>query len=64
MFPYDSGNLIRCDCGHAAAQHSDAGCGAEPVLCRCLKSPSTIVIDEIAALRPDWLTVKDSTAGA
>jgi hypothetical protein len=58
MFPYDSGNLIRCDCGHAVAQHTDAGCTAVP--CRCQKTPSTIVLDEIALLRPEWLATKPS----
>jgi hypothetical protein len=61
MFPYDTGNLIRCDCGHAAAQHSDAGCDAG-LPCRCSKTPSTVVIDEITALRPDWLSDKKSSA--
>ena len=56
MFPYDAGNLIRCDCGHAASQHSDAGCAAGPKPCRCAKSPTTIVLEEIALLRPEWLT--------
>jgi hypothetical protein len=60
MFPSESGNLIRCDCGHSAAQHSDAGCTAGPLPCRCKKTPSAIVLDEIALLRPDWLTTKSS----
>jgi hypothetical protein len=58
MFPYDSGNLIRCDCGHAVAEHSDAGCSAGSMSCRCPKTPSAIVLDEIAVLRPEWLEVK------
>ncbi len=55
MSPLATGNLIRCDCGHAAADHSDAGCGADAVSCACLKTPATIVIDEIAELRPEWI---------
>lgn len=58
MFPYDAGNLIRCDCGHAASQHTDAGCGAGPKPCRCSKSPTAIVMDEIAQLRPEWLSAR------
>ena len=58
MFTYDSGNLIRCECGHPVAQHTDAGCTAGPVPCRCLKTPSAIILDEIALLRPEWLGTK------
>ena len=58
MFPYDAGNLIRCDCGHAVTQHSDAGCSGSSEACRCPKTPSAIVLDEIALLRPEWLTAK------
>lgn len=61
MFPYDSGNLIRCDCGHPVAQHTDAGCSAGPIPCRCPKTPSAIVLDEIALLRPEWLANKPGT---
>jgi len=58
MFPYDSGNLIRCDCGHPVAQHSEAGCSAGPIPCRCQKTPTAVVLDEIALLRPEWLESK------
>jgi hypothetical protein len=57
MFPYDAGNLIRCECGHAVTQHAEAGCSAGPVRCRCPKTPSAIVLDEIALLRPEWLAI-------
>jgi hypothetical protein len=60
MFPFNQGNLIRCDCGHTAAEHTDAGCTATVAACPCLKAPSTIVIDEIAALRPEWLRPKQT----
>jgi hypothetical protein len=52
MFPDDTGNLIRCDCGHAAAQHTTSGCGAGE--CACMKTPAGIILDEIATLRPEW----------
>jgi hypothetical protein len=52
VFPDDSGNLIRCDCGHAVAQHSTAGCGSGE--CSCVKTPAGVIVDEIAALRPEW----------
>jgi len=58
MFPYESGDLIRCECGHAMAQHSEVGCSAGPVPCRCPKTPSAIVLDEIALLRPEWLAAR------
>jgi hypothetical protein len=58
MFPYDSGNLIRCDCGHAVNVHSEAGCSAGPMPCRCPKTPAAIVLEEIALLRPEWLAAK------
>jgi hypothetical protein len=57
MFPYETGNLIRCDCGHAVAQHSEAGCSVLP--CRCQKTPTAVVLDEIALLRPEWLDPKN-----
>jgi hypothetical protein len=56
MFPYDTGTLIRCDCGHAASQHADSGCTADA--CLCSKSSASIVIDEIEALRPEWFAPK------
>ena len=56
MFPHPAATLIRCDCGHAAGEHSDSGCGLRK--CRCAKTPSMIVVDEIAALRPEWLRKK------
>jgi hypothetical protein len=59
MIPFSSGDLIRCDCGHAVAQHSDSGCGAGAP-CRCVKTPSGIMLEEIAALRPEWLAPKPS----
>lgn len=58
MSPFSTGHLIRCDCGHAVADHSDAGCGAETPACACPKTPATIVIDEIAELRPEWIRSK------
>lgn len=58
MFAYDAGNLIRCECGHGVTQHSEAGCSAGPAPCRCPKTPSAIVLDEIALLRPEWLAAK------
>ena len=63
MFPYDSGNLIRCDCGHPVTQHSEAGCscGAGSTSCRCPQTPAAIVLDEIALLRPEWLTPKPTS---
>lgn len=62
MFPYLTGTLIRCDCGHAVAQHSAAGCApAAPIVCRCQKTPAAIVLDEIALLRPEWLRLKPGT---
>jgi hypothetical protein len=60
MFPYDTGNLIRCECGHAAAQHTDSGCTV--AACDCMKSPTAIVIDEIELLRPEWLAPKKSNS--
>jgi hypothetical protein len=57
MFGFDAGNLIRCDCGHAVSQHSDAGCSAPA--CPCRKTPSAVVLDEIALLRPQWLDPKN-----
>jgi hypothetical protein len=54
MVRRDPGELIRCDCGHSASQHSAAGCSAGPALCRCLKTPSAVVQDELAFLRPEW----------
>jgi hypothetical protein len=56
MSPFGVGNLLRCDCGHSAAQHTDAGCGAG---CRCLKSPSSILAEEIETLRPEWAEPED-----
>jgi hypothetical protein len=56
MFPHRAGTLIRCDCGHGAGEHSGSGCALRP--CRCTKTPSMIVVDEIAVLRPDWLRAK------
>jgi hypothetical protein len=58
MFPYDAGNLIRCECGHALAAHSEAGCAGDSRPCRCPSTPAAIVLDEIALLRPEWLTAK------
>jgi hypothetical protein len=60
MSPFSTGNLIRCDCGHAVNDHSDAGCGAVALPCACLKTPATIVIDEIAELRPEWIHIPAS----
>jgi hypothetical protein len=56
MFPHPAATLIRCDCVHAAGEHTLSGCGARK--CRCAKTPSIIVVDEIAVLRPEWLRVK------
>jgi hypothetical protein len=61
MFPTETGNLIRCDCGHTVAQHSEAGCAAALGPCRCRKTPSAIVLDEIALLRPEWLGAKPAS---
>jgi hypothetical protein len=58
MFPFEPGNVIRCECGHAVAQHTDTGCSGGPAACRCQKTPSAIVLDEIALLRPEWLEVQ------
>jgi hypothetical protein len=55
MFPYETGNLIRCDCGHAASEHTAEGCAGGPGDCRCTKTATVIVLDEISALRPGWL---------
>jgi|GEM_PF-6168332 hypothetical protein len=62
MFPSESGNLIRCDCSHSVAQHTEAGCSADPLPCSCQKTPSAIVLDEIALLRPEWLETKPASA--
>jgi hypothetical protein len=64
MAPRDSSELIRCDCGHSAAEHSAAGCSAGPQLCRCLKTPFAVVQDELALLRPEWFAATaPSTSG-
>lgn len=53
--PHNFENLIRCDCGHALIEHSDVGCVTDQTACRCRQTPSAIVLDEIAVLRPEWL---------
>jgi hypothetical protein len=57
--PVDPGELIRCDCGHTAAQHSAAGCTAGPVRCRCPKTFSAVIQEELALLRPGWFGKPD-----
>jgi hypothetical protein len=61
MFPYDAGNLIRCECRHSVAAHAETGCSLP---CRCPKTPSAIVLDEIALLRPEWLRAKPAAQEA
>jgi hypothetical protein len=63
MFSADHASLIRCDCGHAVAEHSAAGCAAGPKPCRCAKSSSAVVLDEIALLRPQWFAEPERTNG-
>jgi hypothetical protein len=64
MSPADPGELIRCDCGHSAAQHSTAGCTAGPVRCRCLKTFSAVIQEELALLRPGWLSKSEGASGS
>jgi len=56
MFAEDPGKLIRCDCGHALADHTETGCATSEERCGCRKTPSAVLMDEIALLRPDWLS--------
>jgi hypothetical protein len=61
MVPREPGDLIRCDCGHSARQHSAAGCSAGPAHCRCLKTASAVVAEELALLRPEWFGITQPT---
>jgi hypothetical protein len=64
MSPVDPGELIRCDCGHPAAQHTSAGCTSGPARCRCLKTFSAVIQEELALLRPGWLGKPESAPGS
>jgi hypothetical protein len=63
MFSADHAGLIRCDCSHPVSDHSATGCGGGPKACRCPKTPSAVVLDEIALLRPAWFAQPERTNG-